>query len=265
MPFLSRPNARLYYETFGSTGDWITLLNGFSRPWTDFRGMVRHLTERNFRVLALDNRGAGRTELQGDFVFDDLVGDIEALWTEMKITRTDVLGISMGGLLAQLVALRAPKIVRRLILVSTTPTSEYLYSDPIGRLEKGDTETGVFQSYFSKSFLDKNQVFVHALVQEMARAFRDPKTAANARLQQKAIPKYDLTPQLGTLTMPVLVLHGGDDHIVDPKAAEVFRKNLAQAKIQMLPGVGHLLLAEAPQRLYSAVVEFFGDRRRPMP
>src|SRR5690606_38522224 len=97
MPFLDASDIRIYYETAGATGPWVTLVNGYSRPGDDFRVMARHLSRHGMRVLYLDNRGAGQTQASLDFHFSDFVDDVVRLWDALEIRQSHLLGISLGG------------------------------------------------------------------------------------------------------------------------------------------------------------------------
>ncbi len=93
MPYLERDNAKIYYEVWGDSGPWVTLVNGHTRTMRDFRAMGYYLNERGWRALAIDNRGSGRTESPLDFTIDMMADDIEALWNELDIDESHLLGI----------------------------------------------------------------------------------------------------------------------------------------------------------------------------
>ena len=88
--------SRVCYQTLGEgRAPWITLINGYTRAWTDFRSMAKRWTESGFSVLACDNRGAGQTTVAGPFTLDDIASDVIGLWDHLGIASSSVLGISM--------------------------------------------------------------------------------------------------------------------------------------------------------------------------
>lgn len=263
--FLQRyENTRIYYDTWGEgTGPWVTLVNGYSRSSSDFRAMARFLVERGFRVLTFDNRGSGKTETPLDFSLQDIVDDVFALWDSLKVTRSFILGISYGGVVSLNVAHRSPNRVSGLALVSTSATSRYVHAGEQLYNMPMETVEAELAKYFSPAFAEANRVLFKALVKETAKAFSDPESRERTRAQRRALNNFDFTAYLPALRMPVLVAHGTADQVIDPAAAEDFRQGIPQAKVELFPGVGHLLLAETPKRFYEVVAGFFASPPRP--
>jgi len=267
MPFLERDNASLHYELMpleagGRDVDlpWITLINGHSRPGTDFRAMARHLAGRGLRVLALDNRGSGKTAFTGSFRLDDLRNDVAALWDHLGIHGTHLLGVSMGGMIAMSLALEMPDQVEGLILVSTAPSSTFLNQEL--RAPGGGSELDIHDSllrYFSPEFASKNPIFVKSLVKETAKSFLDPLGAEGARAQREAMADFDLTSELPNIEAPTLILHGSEDAIIPLAAGRALAEGISTSHLEVFEGAGHLLLAETPRRLYERVAEFCGE------
>ena len=93
--------AEIYYEEVNpNSSNVVTLVNGHTRTSSDFRMMARILGEAGLRVLALDNRGAGKTKVSRPFSIDDFCNDVVALWDALKIQSSSLLGISMGGFIS---------------------------------------------------------------------------------------------------------------------------------------------------------------------
>ena len=110
---------RLHYEVAGS-GDPVLLVAGLSMPGAMWGPQIKALTP-SFRVVTFDQRGVGETDLPPEPVYTmaQLADDAAALLRELKIPRAHVVGLSMGGTVAQELALRHPQVVRSLVLVST--------------------------------------------------------------------------------------------------------------------------------------------------
>ena len=118
---LERPDgSRLYYEV-GGRGAPLVLIRGLSRSsayWFDFRDLL----EQHRTVLVLDNRGVGRSSTpRGPWSTEDMADDVADVLRDSGVERADVFGISLGGMVAQHLALRHPHRVKRLMLACTTP------------------------------------------------------------------------------------------------------------------------------------------------
>lgn len=258
MPFLERDGGvRVFYEIYGEKGrPWVTLLNGFSRSSQDFRGMAKHLERCGFRVLTPDNRGAGQTESTGAFTLEDLMDDLDALWKELGVVDTALLGISYGGVLSTSATLKFPDLVDRLILISTSATSRLI--QPTVPLDTSDPKTieESLMRYFSKGFLEKNPILMRSLLKDTAKAFLDDDLREKANLQRAALREFDFLSDLARIGCPVLLVHGSEDAIIPPTAARLTSHHIPQSKMEIFEGAGHLLLAEMPKRLYDVVTEF---------
>jgi 3-oxoadipate enol-lactonase len=257
MPILERPNAKINYEIWGE-GDvpTITLLNGFTRTLKDLRAMGRFFVEHGWRVVALDNRGAGQTEITGGFTLQESADDVLAVWDVLGIKQSHVLGISYGGLLSMVLGLRAPTRVKSLTLVSTTAQWNNLkIKTDSGSSQRWDPDDS-FLRYFSPSFVEGHKILVRSLSKEMAKAFQDPILMQGAQAQRAAMNGFDLSGQLAQLKMPVIIIHGSDDKVVDVGVAGDLASQIPHAKFEVFEECGHLLLAENPRRLYDAALGF---------
>lgn len=262
MPFLERPGAKIYFDWTGPAGasedvPVITLINGHMRTSSDFKMMTRHLVENGFRVLTLDNRGAGRSVAESEFDLDDMAADVVAIWDHLGIGQSHVLGISMGGMIAQWIAGHHEVRLRSLVLVSTCPNRDWIQDH--GSYAWSDDEQQVEQKlsgYFSKGFLSANRLLVAAMAKQMAKAAREGAFLEDSKRQMAAMKGFDATPILARISAKVLVIHGSEDAIVPPAAAQLLAAAIRGASIRIFPGAGHLLLAERPKELYEVIAQF---------
>jgi 3-oxoadipate enol-lactonase len=257
MPFLQLPSAHLYYEIQGEQGPWITLVNGHTRSSRDFRLLGKSLASAGFRCLTLDNRGSGQTQSDKPFSVEDMVQDIAALWDAQHIDQTFLLGISMGGMLSQILAARYPAMIRALILVSTGASTQDLSSDairPWGATE-ADIVTRLLR-YFTPDFYARNKLLVQAMAKQILHSIQEEAFETRAQEQRQAIQNLDNRDSLSLITAPVLILHGAEDAIIPPRAAKDLAAAIPQAELVLLPGVGHLLLAEDSKGLGERVLNF---------
>lgn len=254
---LIQNGAVIHYETWGEQGPWLTLLNGYTRSLKDFRLLGRHLQGLGFRILVLDNRGAGETNTDGPFSIKDLVGDVVALWNTLGISCTGVLGISMGGFIAQTLALDYADYVRNLILISSAATDQWLGSNETPWSTDIEAVKTKLASYFAPSFVERNRLLIQSMAKQIATSVAEGDFADRAKLQKAAIRGFDTRSRLPTLRCPTLVLHGASDQVINKNAAFELSSLIPNCKLTILPEAGHLLLAEAPKSLYEIVGETF--------
>ena len=257
MPELIRPGARVRYEVWGESGPWTTLINGYTRPLNDFRLLGRFLQERGLRVLALDNRGAGETQIESDFSLRDMVDDVAALWQHLGITTTRLLGISMGGFIAQQLTLTLPAQVARLALVSTAASHSLIRDNDIPWSNNIEAVLTKLAPYFTESFYQRNQILVKSMAKQIAKGVSEGSFAERAQRQKAAVHGFDVRSQLAEVACSTLIVHGAEDRIIPVEAAYELERTIPDSKLMVCAGAGHLLLAEKPRELYEAVAAAF--------
>jgi len=183
-------DCEVYYETHtkdGHRGPCITLINGFTRTASDFRLMTKELVEQGFFVVCFDNRAVGKTTCSTDFSLTDIAADAVAIWRELKVEQSSVLGISMGGVVAQILAQSYPESVERLILVSTTANTDAI--DGGRDTGWGTTQAEVFQRmsrYVSLEFAQKNRLLIEAMSKNILGAIEKGSFLPQAAQQRRA-------------------------------------------------------------------------------
>ncbi len=251
MPALNLPNAKINYEVWGNpTYGTITLLNGHTRPLTDFRILGRKLVDLGFQVLALDNRGAGETESASGFTLTDMAEDVQALWNHIGITKTQLLGISMGGFIALTLARLSPERVSKLFLVSTASHDAKIVSD--GRSwNGGEAEVWAKLSrYFSPAYAQKNHLVLQSMARQISKGVEEGKFLQGSQGQREALKGFDARGFLPSLQIPTHIIHGSEDVITPLACATELHGLIPQSELSVLEGAGHLLLAERPQEFF---------------
>jgi 3-oxoadipate enol-lactonase len=269
MPQLQAPGALLNYEVWPAPDatpshsaalPWLTLVNGHTRPLSDFRMMSKMMVAAGFRVVALDNRGAGKTEITDEFTLDDMVADIVLLWRELGIAKTHLLGISMGGFLSQRLAAEKPEIVSKLILVSTAPGPNFIrveskpWTADVGQVEEK------LLPYFTEDFANRNRMLIQSMAKQITQSVTKEYFAQRSDMQRRALSGFDMTKRLKEIQAPTLVIHGLEDQIIEVKAARELVAGIPHAKLELVSDAGHLLLAEKPQELYRRIKEFLAKK-----
>ena len=178
--------------------------------------------------------------------FDDLEREAERVGMGMGYG-VRVVGWSMGGMVAQLIAAKFPEKVASLVLVSTTPkfvsTGDWPFGLPAAALKR-----------LGQRIKREGMKAFHSIV------FPDGHNAGLADLsldqaerELAALEKADLRAIIASIKAPVLIIHGDRDEICPPGAARYLKRALAGSQLIMLAGVGHAPMIEAPEKFKEAL------------
>jgi pimeloyl-ACP methyl ester carboxylesterase len=223
-------------------------------------GPAPSLLARRFRVVRFDNRGFGDSEVtDGPYTTAHLAEDAVAILDATDIEQAHVIGISLGGMIAQELALAAPERVRKLVLCSTTPGGPDSVPMPqqtvalMGRQPKIDPKEAM--QLFVENALSAEPPA--GLVDEIV-AYRmaNPPDPAGWYAQASAGAAHDAFARLGDIRVPTLVVHGTADNVVDARNAPLIADAIPNARLEVFEGVGHLLPWERPEQFVSLVEEF---------
>jgi len=247
----------LNYEVWGEDGQWVTLINGHNRSLSDFRLFGRYLVGRGWRVLVLDNRGAGQTKTLAPFSMADMVNDVGALWEAEAVARTRLLGISMGGFIAQALAVEKAARVAGLVLVSTAMNQRHIRRDDQSWTNDPIAVEAKLLPYFTADFAQRNALLIRSMAKQIAKSVAEGDFARLSDMQREAMANLDLSASTCRISVPTLVIHGEEDKIIPVPSAEELAAAIKGAQLALLPGAGHLLLAERPRELYKLVADFF--------
>jgi 3-oxoadipate enol-lactonase len=213
----------MYYEVHGS-GDPIVLIGGLANDLSEWEWLVNWCAQAN-RVLAFDNRGAGRTDKPDTrYTIPMMANDTAGLMEAAGMPRATVLGVSMGGRIALDLALEHPERVAGLILVSTRASARPPDS-PVSRME--------MLSILSKLVLRGK--------------YPQPRHAFD--LQREASRTYDCTDRLGEVAVPTTILHGRRDRIAPLREAENMRRCITRSQLVTFGG-GHLFFLRRERKWF---------------
>jgi len=265
MPLASVNDINLYYEIHGS-GDPLVLINGLGYDLWMWHRMVPGLAEQ-LQVLTFDNRGAGQSDKPaGPYSAQMLAGDLAGLLEALGIEQTAVMGHSMGGFVAQALALSRPELVSKLILSATNfggpnhipVTQEALtvlmdtQSDPVERLRRGIVVS------CAPGFAETNPEFVEAW---LAHRIETPLDLQGYQAQlaiglSLTTAEACFEPRLKEIQAPTLILFGEHDKVVPPGNAELLAREIGSNTIRILPGAGHFFPLEVPEAANEVIIDF---------
>ena len=256
MAFADLNGVRLHYQQDGDAAlPPLLLSNSLGSSIDLWDAQMPSLTE-HFHVLRYDTRGHGQSSVPpGPYSLDQLGSDVVALLAHLGIARTHFLGISMGGLTGQWLALHHPELVDRLVLANTaaefgspemwTTRIEKVLSEGVGALLDG-----VMSRWLTADYSKANPV-VTARIRAMVKATDDEGYAACCA----AVRESDLRGQVAGIDAPTLVIGGTFDLSSPPASSRFLADNIPGARYLEL-ATAHLSNVEQPDAFNAAAVGF---------
>src|SRR5436190_21517920 len=274
---------RLCYETFGDPADpALLLIMGLGTQMVAWHeDFCRKLVDEGFHVIRFDNRDIGRsTHLEGAptpttpqllmrrppaaYRLEDMAGDTAGLLEGLGIGAAHVVGVSMGGMIAQtLAATRPDRVLSLASIMSTTGGRRvgqpklrvmpiFLRRPPGGREAFIDHTETLFKTIGSSGIQRDD-----AELREVAGLMYDRGLDPNGSARQLAaiIASGNRTPALRRITAPTVVIHGNADRLVRPSAGRAIAKAIAGSQLVKIDGMGHDLPRAAWDQIIAAIVE----------
>jgi pimeloyl-ACP methyl ester carboxylesterase len=269
MPTCQLPHACLFYAEKGQ-GESVVFLNGLSGDHLYWSGQLRALGKR-YRCLAVDNRDVGRSSLSPEpYTTRDLAADVAGLLEQAGVPAAHVVGLSMGGMIAQELALAWPERVRSLVLVNTLARSDEWFRGTLRafaliRRQVADT-AGFFDAilpwWVGHRFFEgpERTAWLRWLLHQNPHA----QPLDGFLRQLAAIEGHDALDRLPLVRCPVLVLGGEDDCVCPPRYSRQIRAHIDHAELTLLPGVGHAAPIEDAARFNACIAEFLARQSPPL-
>lgn len=268
----------LCYETFGDRGDPpLLLVMGLGTQMIGWHhDLCRSLSDRGLFVVRYDNRDSGRsTHLDlpaptlaqlvrrrfapGQYTLTDMAGDAARLLRELDLAPAHVVGASMGGMIAQTLAVRNPDTVRSLVSIMSST----------GHRFRGQPRLGVYGAFLRRRPREREAFIEHMVavyeaigspeplrdpehIREVAgRSWdRDNDARAPGRQLAAVLASGDRTRELGRIRAPTLVLHGSEDRLVAPSGGRATARAIGESRAITVEGMGH----DLPRALWSRLI-----------
>ena len=260
---MSAQAAKLNYAVDGK-GPRVALVHGVGGVMQNWDGVVARLKDR-FELVRYDLRGHGESEKRpGPYTLGDFVEDHVALLDELGWDSAHLVGFSLGGIIAQSIAIEHPQRVGKVVLISAiagrTEAERRKSRERASALASGGAGTHLdwaVDRWFTREF----QAAHPEIVEERKRQARaqDPACYAAAF---RVLADYDLADELHYITQPTFVMTGELDEGSTPRMASLMAERIAGAQLEILPGLKHSVLLEASDVIASKLAAFLSEDQR---
>lgn len=240
-------------------GHAVLFLHGMGCDATDWQPQMEAFRE-TFRCIAPDHRGHGRStrDVGAGLSLSGLADDAVAVLDELGVDTAHVVGLSMGGMVAQRLALAHPDRVCTLSLLDTFSDPGPL-GDGLGAMADNVEAAGidVFAGAFEQLvFAAKTRSERPELLARFDRQFRSNDAAALAS-DLRAIAAIDTHAKLGSIRVPTLVVVGAEDQLTPPDRGEILAEEIPEARFEVIPNAGHFTNLEEPDAVNGLLARQF--------
>jgi 3-oxoadipate enol-lactonase len=261
--------AKLYFQDAGGDGPPVLLVMGLGMNTTGWWRTVPVLADAGLRVIAFDNRGVGRSErVPGPYTVAQMADDAVSVLDAVGVDRAHVYGISLGGMIAQEVALRHPERVLALVLGATTAGgSAHVPADDatvefLSLRAQMTAEHAVWASvpinYAPRTRTEGGDL----IAQDIAQRLRFPIEPEYYSAQLAAANGHDA--RVEGIGAPTLVVHGEQDVLIPPVNGERLAAAIPGAELSLWPGAAHLYVTDEPE-VDGFVAAWLSGRSSPSP
>ncbi|MCX5701139.1 MAG: alpha/beta hydrolase [Candidatus Omnitrophica bacterium] len=259
-------NIDCYYEIHGN-GSPLILIAGLASDSQSWHPIIGSLTE-YFKVVVFDNRGIGRTRYpQESFQISTLALDTVCLLDELAIKKADILGHSMGGYIAQEIAIEYPERVNRLILAntcaSTSQRNKLIFNSLLKTLgNRKDYELFIRELFcliFTVEYLSNKDNIESAV--KSALHYHSPVTPEGFKLQVEALSNFSSLDRLSKIKAATLLMAGRKDIVVTLEESQLLADKIPFVQTMYLENSAHSFQVEQPDLFVDCVVEFLLQKR----
>jgi pimeloyl-ACP methyl ester carboxylesterase len=245
----------------GGAGTPMVMIHGAQGDQTMFAGLAATFRPK-FKVLTFDQRGSGLSD-KPDMPYSVamLADDTAALMDNIGFADAHIIGVSMGGMIAQEFALRHARKVRSLVLGCTTPGGSQsiratgLATNAYSTKEMSAEDRGraLTEAAFTKGYLAKHPELISLMVEQRRQRPIDPVGFARRLAALQTFDTYDRLPQI---KCPTLVITGKDDALIPWENSRLIAGRIAGAQLRILEPAGHCFWLEQPEQSHGAIEHF---------
>ena len=254
-------NGITFHYTIEGSGPWVTLSHSLTTDSSMWNELAVALAP-TFTVLRYDTRGHGKSSApDGAYSFEQLAADVLGLLDALKIEHTHFVGLSMGGMIAQHLALLAPQRLHRLVIASSTsrvpPEAGPLWDERIA-IARSQGCAGLVEGTLGRWFTPGFRAARPDLMARIAALIAATPVAGYVGCAE-AIRRLDITDHLPAIAKPTLVVVGADDPGTPPAASEVIAAGIPGARLEIISSASHLCCIEQPELFNRLIRDFLED------
>ena len=239
-------------------GDPVLFLHGIGGDATNWAPQLDALAATR-RVLALDMRGFGRSDRTlGTMTLRDYADDVDAVLDSLNLEQVDVVGLSMGGMVAQTLALNSPARVRSMVIADSSACADEQMAANLTASGTAAVSFGmgaVAQGFMPVTFSASAVASDAPHVGRFAEGFSATDPIA-FQIGLNAIAQLDLVDDLGEIKAPTLVVVGEEDALTPPEHSKVIADGIAGARLEVIGHAGHLANLDQPERFTELLTDF---------
>ena len=253
----------IHYELAGE-GPVLVLLHGLQGDASTFDSLMPALSK-HFRVLRFDQRGSGLTDKPDEaYSIEMLADDTVGLMKSLGIETANIFGVSLGGMIAQSLALKYPEQVQKLILACTLPggfahgvkhephPQALVAFSPDESIDPHVRAESLAEIAFAPGFADQHPEMIEQLIK-----IREAKPIDQTGLARRAgtVADFEIFDQLPNITHPTWVVTGEQDQLIDAENSRRLAAQIPAAKLTLYPNAGHMFWEEV-ERFVTDAIDF---------
>jgi pimeloyl-ACP methyl ester carboxylesterase len=223
---------------------------GSSDSWTE---IIKSLAEQGYKVVAIDFPGFGKSLTPPKpWTINDYTNLVFDFTEKLEIKDFTILGHSFGGRVAVRFIVRHPEKVKNLILVDAAGIKAKLDFKTTLIFLASKTGNALFSSKYTERFKDSAKSFFYKFLRHKDYVKAD----GTMKETMKLVLREDMLPDLSKINTKTFIIWGKEDKLVPVKFAYIFKKNITDSEVKVLPEVGHSPHLEAPEKLSEIILNF---------
>ena len=264
MPEIAANNISIHYRDDGA-GQPVLFIQGLGVDHRGWGGVTRPLSKQ-FRCISFDNRDVGRSStIDAPYDVLDMAADAIGLLDALGIPQADIVGVSMGGVIAQEIAIRHPERVRKLVLVTT-----YTSGDPRGSaifegqallrrtLSREDYCRATFWSAYSHQDYRREDGFIEQMIARTAgNDLWQPQDAYERHV--RAVTSANTEGRLDKIAAPTLILAGAQDILTPMRFSERLARDIPNNRLAVVQGAGHGMIWSHSDLVVDHISKFLAE------
>lgn len=269
MSMMSVHGADLFVDDVGGDGPPVLFLHGFLFDGRQFEAQVEALRA-EYRCVTIDFRGQGRSApTRGGYQVERQAADVVTVIRRLNLAPVHLVGLSMGGFVGMRLAARQPELLRSLTLVNSSAAPHARLKQPkhaslaaVARaVGLSPLTAAVEEEMYGPDFLEDPRRDPER--QAWRQRWADADRASLVRTLLGFLVRPDMRPELGDITVPTLVIAGGEDASLPAPHSQEMHRLIRGSQYVELAGVGHSSPVEAPDAVTSALAMFLADAESP--